>query len=57
MVALAVVGLGVWAWEPVWWWVMTERCLLTEGDPELIIAQGDEVRGFLSRAPPASEQP
>ena len=24
MVALAVIGLGVWAWEPVYWWVMTE---------------------------------
>ncbi len=25
VLAVAIVGLGVWAWEPVWWWVMTER--------------------------------
>ena len=23
VLAIAVVGLGVWAWEPVWWWVTT----------------------------------
>ena len=25
MVAVALVGLGVLAWEPVYWWVMTEE--------------------------------
>ena len=23
VVAVAIVGLGVWAWEPVYWWAMT----------------------------------
>ena len=23
VLACAIVGLGVWAWEPVYWWVMT----------------------------------
>ncbi len=27
VVAVAVIGLGVWAWEPVYWWVTTERVL------------------------------
>ena len=25
VIALAVIGLGVWAWEPVYWAVMTKR--------------------------------
>ena len=24
VLAVALVGLGVWAWEPVYWWVVTE---------------------------------
>ena len=31
VVALAVVGLGVWAWEPLYDWVSIERMLLDEG--------------------------
>ena len=25
VLAIAIVGLSMWAWEPVYWWVMTER--------------------------------
>ena len=25
VIALAVIGLGVWAWEPLYWWVILKR--------------------------------
>ena len=25
VLACALVGLGVWGWESLWWWVMTEK--------------------------------
>ena len=30
LVVLGVVGVGVFAWEPVWWWVTTERAFFEE---------------------------
>ena len=45
VLAVALVGLGVWAWEPVYWWVMTER-VWEEGYG----GNGDIVRGWFSRS-------
>ena len=30
VLAIAIVGLGVWAWEPVYWWVTTKRVPVPE---------------------------
>ena len=42
-VGCALVGLGVWRGEAVWWWVMTER-VYAEGSED-----NHEVRGWFSR--------
>ena len=36
LVVLGVVGVGVWAGEPVYWWVMTVKvCSNISGEPPL----------------------
>ncbi len=41
VIAVALVGLGVWAWEPVYWWVMTERVY-----QEMQFEDGTVLRGW-----------
>ncbi len=50
VLAVALVGLGVWAWKPVWWWAMTEKRYTTHS--ELVYPKGADAwlvhdcRGF-----------
>ena len=39
-VAVAVIGLGVWAWEPLYWWVITERVFTGHNDGDGGIVRG-----------------
>ena len=48
VLAVALVGLGVWAWVnagPLYWWVMTERVYVERVDSE-----GYRVRGYRGRS-------
>ncbi len=50
VITLAVIALGVWAWEPVYWWVMTERVPIDgstsfkRGDVQ--VYENEPLRGF-----------
>ena len=45
VLAVSFVGLGVWAWEPVWWWVMTKRVPIKGSIEDFEDAQGNRVTG------------
>ena len=54
VLAVAIVGLGVWAREPVWWWVMTERIVHEVSEDEklpvgsnAVFSLNDDTRGWL----------
>ncbi len=47
VLAVALIGLGVWAWEPLWMWVTTKKVLF----PEAIITNASgrfRIRGWAS---------
>ena len=45
LVVLGVVGVGVFAWEPLYWWVITETVPLTVVRPLSTWNEGHRVRG------------
>ncbi len=48
LVVLGVVGLGVFAWDPVYWWVMTERIHVETTLGSFGHGDGGLVRGWYS---------